>query len=102
MADATARIYCGGWAQGDWPKSMSVRDADLDDEAWDVRETFAHFGRAFYAASVLEVGLAHALMFGEFLLQVGQNIKATKGKGFDRKQYEAEFDAFMERQFAQT
>jgi hypothetical protein len=35
---------------------VSTRDDNLDDEGWEVRETFAYFGRA-YMASVLEVGL---------------------------------------------
>jgi hypothetical protein len=81
---------------------MGGRDEDLNDEAWDVRETFAYFGRAFYMASVLEVGLAHALMFGEFMLGEREKMIATKGKGFDRKQYEADFDAYMDKQFGQT
>jgi hypothetical protein len=81
---------------------MSGHDEDLDDEGWEVRETFAYFGRAYYMASVLEVGLAHSLMWGEFMTQEAEKIKATKGKGFDRKRYEADFDAFMDKQFAQT
>jgi hypothetical protein len=81
---------------------MSITKDDLDDESWDIRETFAYFGRAFYMASVLEVGLAHALLLGEFLVEVRDKIVASKGKGFDRKQYEADFDSFMDKQFALT
>ena len=75
---------------------------ELDDESWQVRETFAYFGRAAYMASVLEVGLAHVLMFSQFMMQERDKFVANKGKGFDRKAYEADFDAFMEQQFAQT
>jgi hypothetical protein len=75
---------------------------EMDEESWDIRETFAFFGRTFYMASCLEVGLAHALMYAEFLVEVRSEFDAMKGKGFDRKQYEAKFDAYMNKQFAQT
>jgi hypothetical protein len=77
-------------------------DEELDEESWDIRETFAYFGRAFYSASCLEVGLAHALLFSGFMMEVRNKYVANKGKGFDQKQYQADFDAYMERQFAQT
>jgi hypothetical protein len=77
-------------------------DEELDEESWDIRETFAYFGRAFYMASVLEVGLAHALMHGEFMIQERKKFAARMGIGFDRKQYEADFDAYLDKQFAQT
>jgi hypothetical protein len=75
---------------------------EIDEESWDIRETYAYFGSAFYMASCLEVGLAHALMYAEFLMEVKRELDATKGKGFDRKQYEANFDAYMNKQFSQT
>lgn len=75
---------------------------EMDEESWDTRETFAYFGRTFYLASTLEVGLAHALMFTEFLYSVKQEFIKDGGKSFDRARYEAEFDAYMEKQFAQT
>jgi len=53
-------------------------------------------------ASTLEVGLAHALMFTEFLHGVKLELAKDGGKSFDRARYEAEFDAYMEKQFAQT
>ncbi len=81
---------------------MSTVREDLDEENWDVRETFAYFGRAFYMASVLEVGLVHVLLWGDFMMQVRDKLVATKGKDFNRKQYEADFDAFVDRHFAQT
>ena len=62
----------------------------------------AYFGRASYMASVLEVGLAHALMFGEFFIEIRRELLVTKGKCFSRAQYEARFDAFMNGQFAKT
>jgi hypothetical protein len=81
---------------------MGTRDDDASDENRDVRETFAYFGRAFYKAYLVEVGLSHALMEDEFLVQVKQKFVATKGEGFDRQQYEVEFDTFMEEQFKKT
>ena len=50
----------------------------------------------------MEVGLAHVLMFSQFMIEEREKIISTKGKGFDRKAYEARFDAFMDQQFAQT
>jgi len=81
---------------------FSSRDHDLDDDSWDVRETFAYFGRAFYMASVLEVGLAHALLFGEFMQSVQNQMAVDKGKHFDRAQFERDFDAYMNKQFSLT
>jgi hypothetical protein len=75
---------------------------EMEEESWDVRETFAYFGNAFYMASVFEVGLAHALLFCDFLSKVSREYREAKGVGFDRAKYEAEFDAFMDDQFAQT
>jgi hypothetical protein len=80
---------------------MSARD-DLDDDSWERREVFAYFGSAMYMASVLEVGLAHVLMQGQYMKQARDNYIATRGKGFDRKKYEDDFDTFMDNQFAQT
>lgn len=75
---------------------------DLDEENWEIRETFAFFGRAIYMASVLEVGLAHVLMHGQFMMRERDKYIAAGGKSFDRKAYEASFDAYMKDQFAQT
>jgi hypothetical protein len=59
--------------------SRSIKE-EMDEEAWDIRETFAFFGRTFYMASALEVGLAHALLFTEFLRSVQEEFVKTKGK----------------------
>jgi len=75
---------------------------EISKEGWDIRETFAYFGRAFYMASVFEVGLAHALLFSDFLAKVSVQFRLTKGVGFDRKKYEIEFDAFIDKHFALT
>src|SRR5688572_8373897 len=80
---------------------MAIHE-ELDDENWDIRETFAYFGRAFYMAGVLEVGLAHALMFGEFLMSVRDRLAASNGKGFSQARHEAEFDEYMDAQFRKT
>jgi hypothetical protein len=75
---------------------------ELDSHSWEIRETFAYYGRAVYTSSVVEVALAHVLLFAQFMKKVREGYIATKGKGFDRKQYERNFDAFMDDQFAQT
>lgn len=77
-------------------------DEELDPHSWEIRETFAYYGRAVYAFSVVEVALAHVLLYAQFMRKVRDDYIATKGKGFDRKKYEHDFDAFMEDQFAQT
>src|ERR1700757_2247057 len=74
----------------------------LDPRSWEIRETFAYYGRAVYTSSVVEVALAHVLLFAQFMKKVRDDYIATKGKGFDRKQYECDFDTFMDEQFAQT
>ena len=78
-------------------------EEELEPDSWEIRETFAYYGRAVYAFSVVEVALAHVLLFAQFLKDVRDDYIASRGKGFDRKQYERNFDAFMEEQFqAQT
>lgn len=72
------------------------------DEGEHVKEVFAHFGRAYYEAGVLETGLAIALMEIAFLSRVRDQYLVDRGRSFDRTQYEAEFDRFMESQHAQT
>jgi hypothetical protein len=77
-------------------------DEELDPHSWEIRETFAYYGRVVYMSSVVEVALAHVLMFGQFMKKVRDDYIATKGKRFDQKQYKRDFDAFMHDQFAQT
>jgi hypothetical protein len=75
---------------------------DEYDEGEHIKETFARFGLAVYMASVLETGLVHALLQIDFMTSVRDEIVRTKGKGFDRKKYEADFDAFMTKHFSYT
>ncbi|MBI2509007.1 MAG: hypothetical protein HYV99_03225 [Betaproteobacteria bacterium] len=69
----------------------------MDDDGEDehIKAVYAHFGLAVYLAQVLEHGLANALLCAELL-------PSRAGKPVPRKQWEAEFDAFMERQFEGT
>lgn len=60
-----------------------------------VKTVYAHFGLALYLAQVLEHGLANALMCTELLPR-------RAGKPVPRKEWEAEFDMFMDQQFEQT
>lgn len=78
---------------------MRASDISLTDEMWDIRETYAAFGRAYYMACVLEVGIAHALMYAEFMVD---KLPPKKRKDFDLKQYQREFDAYMNDQFKKT
>jgi hypothetical protein len=77
------------------------RDYDKDEDEH-VKEVFAYFGRAYYMANVFERGLALAVVQLDFLPEVMESLKRQGRKGFDGAQYKAEFDAFMNRQHAQT
>lgn len=66
------------------------------------KEVYAHFGLAFYMANCLEHGIAIALMYADFLTKAKQQLTETGREKFDRKRYEADFDAFFDNQFAQT
>jgi hypothetical protein len=80
-----------------------MRSEEMEEDAWHTRETFAYFGRAFYLATCLETGLAQALLFAEFLHGVKEKLLAEGGlESFSQSAYELEFDAYMEKQFAQT
>ena len=53
-------------------------------------------------ANVFETGLALAVVQLDFLTEVMETIKRQGRKDFDRVRYEADFDAFIDRQHAQT
>lgn len=74
----------------------------LEDDGEHIKETFAHFGRAMYAASVFEAGLAISLMTLDFLRTEAVRLRKAGRAAFDRAKYEADFDAFMKRQHAQS
>lgn len=77
-------------------------DEDLDRQGWEIRETFAYYGRALYMASVVEVALAHVLLYSQFMKEVRDEFVSKIGTKFDRSQYERDFDRFMSDQFSQT
>lgn len=72
------------------------------DEGEHVKEVFAYFGRAYYAANCLETGLAMAMLYVDFLAKVSEDFRRDSGKAFDRNKYEADFDAFLANQHAQV
>lgn len=78
-----------------------MSDGDYD-EGEHVKEAFAYFGLAAYSASVVETGLAHALLHIEFLTEVQTQFLKNGKAGFNRAKYEADFDAFLEKQFSKT
>lgn len=77
-------------------------EIESDEESEQIKETFARFGLVVYVANVVETGLVHALLQLDFLASVREEYIKAKGQGFDRKKYEADFDAFMQRHFADT
>ena len=74
------------------PTLEIMRDGDRDEH---VKTVYAHFGLAMYLAQVLEHGLANAMMSAELLPR-------RAGKPVPRKEWEAEFDVFMDQQYQQT
>jgi hypothetical protein len=60
-----------------------------------VKIVYAQFGLAVYLAQVLEHGLVNAIVFLDLLPN-------RAGKPVPRKQWEAEFDSFLERNFEAT
>ncbi|WP_304164803.1 hypothetical protein [Phenylobacterium aquaticum] len=66
-------------------------DADAE---FQVREVFAYYGRAAYAASCVETGLTIALMQAELMLQVHGRAQRER-KAPSRAEWEAMFDAYM-------
>lgn len=74
---------------------------DKDDDP-QIVETFARFGRAMYMANVLELGLVQTLLQIEFLTPAREKFIKDQGKNFDRKKFDAEFDAFMQEHFKKT
>jgi hypothetical protein len=75
---------------------------DQGDEGADLTELFAYFGRAVYMANVLETALAQTLLQVEYMTRVRAEYVRTKGKDFDRKKHEDEFDTYFEEQLSKT
>jgi hypothetical protein len=81
---------CGGATDPNYDKSDHCK------------EVFAHFGLAYYQSSVIESGIANTLLYGEFLMGWKQRLEVDGRSCFDRKVYEAEFDAYIKAQFSLT
>jgi len=69
-----------------------MRADERDDH---VKTVYAQFGLALYLTQVLEHGLVNALVFIDLL-------PSRAGNPVPRKQWEAEFDSFLERNFETT
>ncbi len=74
--------------------------AEQAEEAPDLKEVFAYFGRTAYMANVLEVALAQTLLQVEFMTNLRATVLKNQGKDFDRAKYENEFDEYYEKQSA--
>lgn len=66
------------------------------------KTVYAHFGLAYYMASVFETGLALAIVQLEFLTSVRDRIERDGYQSFDAARYRADFDAFLEQQQTKT
>ncbi len=75
---------------------------EVYDESEHCKEVYAHFGLAYYESGVVETGLAIVLLYAEFLAGWKRKILQHGRAVFDRKTYEAEFDAFLKNQHGQT
>ena len=69
-----------------------IHDKQHDEHS---KTVYAHFGLAMFLAQVLEHGLVNALVFIELL-------PARAGNPVPRKQWEAEFESFFDRNFETT
>lgn len=76
---------------------MSSEGDDDPDVEFQVREVFAYYGRAAYAASCVESGLVIALMHVELLAQVHGRARRER-KAPSRAEWEGMFDAYMAKQ----
>ena len=76
--------------------------SESDDEENHIRETYARYGCTTYRTNVVELGLAQTLLQIEFMTPARENVIKTQGKNFDRKRFESDFTAFMEKQFTKT
>jgi hypothetical protein len=65
-----------------------------------VKSVFACFGRALYLANVVEIGLVLSLLQVDFFSAA--KAEALSGAKFDRGKFNSDFDAFMDKHFAQT
>ncbi len=75
---------------------LADHDDDGPEAEFQVREVFAHFGRAVYAASCVEQGLTIALMQAELMSQVIGRARRQR-MGPTRLEWEAMFDEYMAR-----
>lgn len=75
---------------------MTDRMEDDPDAEFQVREVFAYYGRAAYAASCVETGLAIALMHVELMSQVHGRARRER-KAPSKAEWEAMFDAYMDK-----
>jgi hypothetical protein len=73
---------------------MTEDDEDGPEAEFQVRETFAYFGRAAYAASCLEHGLTIALMKAELMSQVAGRARRERNAP-TKAAWEAMFDDYM-------
>jgi hypothetical protein len=71
-----------------------VDDNDDPRAEFQVREVFAYFGRAAYAASCVETGLTIALMHAELMAQVFGRTRRER-KSPTRAEWEGMFDNYM-------
>jgi ABC-type transporter Mla subunit MlaD len=69
--------------------------AEKIEEAPDMKEVFAYFGRTAYMANVLEVALAQTLLQVEFMTNLRATVLKNQGSDFDRAKYENEFGKTM-------
>ncbi|MDR3463679.1 MAG: hypothetical protein P4L76_15325 [Beijerinckiaceae bacterium] len=74
---------------------------DPDGAEGEVKEVFAHYGRAVYAASCLETGLVIALMKVELMAQTHGQARRER-KAPSKGEWEAQFDAYMDRHHSFT
>jgi len=79
---------------------MRAFDEEMSEGEWELRETYASFGRAVHAASMIETHVVLALIVGEFLMKLSK--KAARTGGISAERYKVELRRYKEAQFSQT
>jgi hypothetical protein len=80
----------------------AIPDNDAYNESDHCKEVYAYFGLAYYDSGVIESGIVNVLLYAEFISGWKARIEREGKESFDRKIYEAEFDSYIQAQFALT
>lgn len=84
---------------GRFGMQMTQSEYDTDEHC---KETYAHFGLAYFLANVFETGLAIAVLQLDFMSSTMEKLKREGRSTFNQEAFNAGFDAYMASQHALT